>query len=111
MKNNNLLLVESEMSKAKGHFLDYLIETSNYFKNQNNITWFLNTNFDHQNLYLPEYCSIKKIISSNNYKRKNNKFFYYFEEIYFFLKNFYDIFYFIFFFQKIKKNFYHFLIV
>ena len=31
-KNTNLLLVESEMTRAKGHFLDYLIETSNYFK-------------------------------------------------------------------------------
>ena len=78
MNKNNLLLVESEMTKAKGHFLDYLIETSNYFKDRNKITWFLNKNFNHQNLYLPTYCNINKIISSNNFKRKNNKFFYFF---------------------------------
>ena len=78
MHKNNLLLVESEMTKAKGHFLDYLIETSNYFKSKHNITWFLNINFDHQNLYLPEYCNIKRIISSNYYKRKINKLFYFF---------------------------------
>jgi len=107
--NNNLLLVESEMNKAKGHFLDYLIETSNYFKNQNNITWFLIENFDHQNLYLPKYCNIKKIISSNNYKRKDNKFFYFFEEFYFFIKNFFDIFYFIIFFSNNKNKFLFFL--
>ena len=109
MQNNNLLLVESEMSKAKGHFLDYLIETSNYFKNQNNITWFLNTKFDHQNLYLPEYCNIKKIISSNNHKRKNNKFFYFCEEFYFFIKNFIDIFHFIIFFSNDKSKLLSFL--
>lgn len=107
--NNNLLLVESEMTKAKGHFLDYLIETSNYFKNQNNITWFLNKNFDHKNLYLPEYCIIKKIISSNNCKRKDNKFFYFFEEFYFFIKNFFDIFYLIIFFSKNKNKLLSFL--
>jgi hypothetical protein len=95
MYKNNLLLVESEMTKAKGHFLDYLIETSNYFKDRNKITWFLNKNFNHQNLYLPTYCNINKIISSNNFKRKNNKFFYFFEEFFLFLKNFFDIFYFI----------------
>ena len=52
MRNNtNLLLVESEMVKAKGHFLDYLIETSNYFKTNKKITWFLNNGFDSQNLF------------------------------------------------------------
>ena len=75
--NNNLLLIESEMIKAKGHFLDYLIETSNYFKRDKKITWFLNKNFVSQNLYLPEYCDIKKIINSNKFKRKKNKFLYF----------------------------------
>ena len=66
MQNNtNLLLVESEMVKAKGHFLDYLIETSNYFKKKKKITWFLNNNFDSQNLYLPDFCDIRNIIKSN----------------------------------------------
>ena len=93
-KNSSLLLVESEMTKAKGHFLDYLIETSCYFKKNKTIIWFLNKNFDSQNLYIPEYCSVKKIIKSNNFKRKVNK------EFYFFILNFYNIFFFLFFFTK-----------
>jgi len=72
--NKKLLLVESEMLKANGHFLDYLIETSNYFKKSKNIFWFLNRDFDPQNLHLPEYCNIKKIIKSNRFKRKKINF-------------------------------------
>ena len=103
-KISNLLLVESEMTKAKGHFLDYLIETSNYFKENKNITWFLNKNFNSQNLYIPEYCNVKRIIISNNFKRKVNKFYYFFEEIFFFILNFYNIFFFtIFLLKKPKK--------
>ena len=98
--NSNLLLVEAEMVKAKGHFLDYLIETSNYFKKNKKITWFLNNNFDSQKLYLPDFCDIRKIIKSNKFKRKNNKFLYFIEEIYFFILNFYHIIFFSFFFYK-----------
>ena len=107
MKNNrNLLLVESEMVKAKGHFLDYLIETSNYFKINKKITWFLNRNFDSQNLYLPDFCDIKKIIISNKFKRKSNKFLYVLEEILFFILNFYHILFFSFYFiNQINKLF------
>lgn len=107
MENNrNLLLVESEMVKAKGHFLDYLIETSNYFKINKKITWFLNSNFDSQNLYLPDFCDIRKIIISNKFKRKRNKFFYLIEEIFFFILNFYHIFFFSFYFvNQINKLF------
>ena len=95
MRNNtNLLLVESEMVKAKGHFLDYLIETSNYFKNNKKITWFLNNDFDSQNLYLPKFCDIRKIINSNKFKRKKNKFLYFIEEIFFFILNIYHIIFF-----------------
>ena len=60
-----LLLVESEMTKAKGHFLDYLIETSHFFKKNNQVIWFLNKNFNNENLYLPSFCKINKIIDSN----------------------------------------------
>ena len=104
-----LLLIESEMLKAKGHFLDYLIETSNYFKKTKSIFWFLNKDFDSDNLYLPEYCNIKKIIKSNRFKRKKNKFYYFTEEIFHFLKNFYDIIYFIYFFKTDKKKLFSFL--
>ena len=107
MKNNrNLLLVESEMVKAKGHFLDYLIETSHYFKINKKITWFLNRNFDSQNLYLPDFCDIRKIIISNKFKRKRNKFLYLIEEIFFFILNFYHILFFSFYFvNQINKLF------
>ena len=104
-----LLLIESEMLNAKGHFLDYLIETSNYFKKTKSIFWFLNKNFDSENLYLPEYCNVKKIIKSNRFKRKKNKFYYFIEEIFHFLKNFYDIIYFIYLFKTDKKKLFSFL--
>ena len=55
-----LILIEAEMTRAKGHFLDYLIETSNYFKENNDIIWFLNKKFKSQNLYIPNYCNIKE---------------------------------------------------
>ena len=106
--NKKLLLVESEMLKANGHFLDYLIETSNYFKKSKNIFWFLNRDFDPQNLHLPEYCNIKKIIKSNRFKRKKNKFYYFVAETFYFLKNFLDIFYFIYFFKNNKKKLFSF---
>ena len=108
-KNTNLLLVESEMTRAKGHFLDYLIETSNYFKENKNITWFLNKNFDSQGLFIPKYCNIKKIIISNNFKRKKNKFYYFSEEIFHFIFNFYNIFFFHFLFYKESKKIIFFL--
>ena len=104
-----LLLVESEMLKAKGHFLDYLIETSNYFKKTKSIFWFLNQDFDLQNLYLPEYCNIKKIIKSNKFKRKENKLYYFIEEIFYLIKNFLDIFYFIYFLKSDKQKLFSFL--
>ena len=107
-KNTNLLLVESEMTRAKGHFLDYLIETSNYFKKNKNITWFLNKNFDSQGLFIPKYCNIKKIIISNNFKRKKNKLYYFSEEIFHFIFNFYNIFFFTFFFVKNPKKLFFF---
>ena len=44
-KKNKLVLVESEMFGPKGHFLDNLIETTNTFKHQNKIYWFINKRF------------------------------------------------------------------
>ena len=78
LNKKKLLLVESEMLKAKGHFLDYLIETSSYFKKTRNIFWFLNKDFDSESLYLPEYCNIKKVIKTNKFKRQKNKFYFLF---------------------------------
>ena len=55
MDKEKLLLIESEMISAKGHFLDYLIETSNYFKNKKNIIWFLNKNFKSKNRFFTHF--------------------------------------------------------
>ena len=109
INKNKLLLIESEMIEPKGHFLDYLLETSNYFKQKKNIFWFLNKNFKAENIQLPKFCNIKKIISSNRFKRKENKFFYLIEEIFFLFKNFFDIIYFVFFFFKNKRKLFYFL--
>ena len=104
-----LLLVESEMSSAAGHFLDYLFETSNYFKEKKEIYWFLNNKFRFNEIVPPNYCNIKKIIQSNTFNRKKNKFYYLIEEIFFFFKNYFDISFFIFFFIKDKKKLFYFV--
>jgi len=99
-----ILLVESEMLKPQGHFLDYLIETSNFFKSDHIIIWFLNKNFNSKNFELPGFCSIKKIIKSNFFHIKKNKILYFFEEIFFFITNIFNIFFFtIFFLKSINK--------
>ena len=79
-----LVLVESEMISAAGHFLDYLFETSNYFKDKKDIYWFLNKKFKFNKIIPPKYCNIKKIVQSNTFNRKQNKFFYLIEEVFFF---------------------------
>jgi len=98
-----LVLLESEMTQPGGHFLDYLIETTVYFKKKFKIIWFLNKNCNLRDSYVPSEAEIKKIIISNNFRRKENKFLYFSEELFFFIKNFRDIFYFILFFLKNKK--------
>ena len=95
-----ILLVESEMLKPQGHFLDYLIETSIFFKNDRKILWFLNKNFNSNHLDLPDFCLIKKIIRSNIFHIKKNRILYFFEEIFFFITNIFNIFFFTFFFIK-----------
>jgi len=91
------------MTQPGGHFLDYLIETTVYFKKKFKIIWFLNKNCNLTDSYVPSEVEIKKIIISNNFRRKENKFLYFSEELFFFIKNFRDIFYFILFFLKNKK--------
>ena len=97
-KKNKLVLVESEMLGPKGHFLDNLIETTNTFKHQNKIYWFINKRFFDEGTYIPKNIKIIKTISSNYYKRKNNKLFYVLEEIFFILKNLLEIIFYSFFF-------------
>ena len=98
-----LVLLESEMTHTGGHFLDYLIETTIYFKKKFKIIWFLNKNCNLRDSYVTSEIEIKKIIVSNNFRRKENKFLYFSEELFFLTKNFFEIFYFILFFLKKKK--------
>lgn len=91
------------MTQPGGHFLDYLIETTIFFKKKFKIIWFLNKNCNLGDSYVPGEAEIKKIIVSNNFRRKENKFLYFSEELFFFFKNFFDIFYFILFFFEKKK--------
>ena len=91
------------MTRPGGHFLDYLIETTVYFKKKFKIIWFLNKNCNLKDSYIPREVEIKKIIVSNNFRRKDNKFLYFSDELFFFIKNFFDIFYFSLFFFKNKK--------
>ena len=84
LMKKKLVLVESEMTLAAGHFLDYLFETSNYFKDKKDIYWFLNKKFKFNKIIPPKYCNIKKVIQSNTFNRKQNKFYYLMEELFFF---------------------------
>lgn len=101
---NKLILIEPEMTEPKGHFLNNLIDISQFFEKKLSIYWFINKNFDSQKTFIPKGPRILKIIKSNRFKRKNNKFAYILEEIYFFLLNLIHIFYFSILFAK-NKNF------
>ena len=84
MEKRKLILIEAEMKYANGHFLDWLIETTEYFKNKFKIIWFLNKNCNLNNTYIPSNIEIKKIIISNNFKRSENKLIYFIEELFFY---------------------------
>ena len=72
MTQKKLVLLESEMTHPGGHFLDYLIETTVYFKKKFKIIWFLNKNCNLRDSHVPSEIEIKKIIVSNNFRRKEN---------------------------------------
>ena len=109
MRNNKLILVESEMKGPKGHFLDNLIETTKTFEKKLKISWLINKQFNNEGTYIPNNINIFKCISSNIFKRKKNKFFYIIEEIYLFLKNIFQILYMSFYFLKKRNLFNYFL--
>lgn len=104
---NKLILIESEMTEPKGHFLNNLIEISKFFDKKLSIYWLINKKFDSQKTFIPKGPKILKVIKSNKFKRKNNKLAYLFEEIYFFVLNLINIFYFSILFAKDNnlKNF------
>ena len=53
MKKKKLIFIESLLKDGGGHHMDNLIETSLYFKKNNEIHWLLNENFKKKNyIYL-----------------------------------------------------------
>ena len=81
-----LLLLETEMSGPGGHYLDNLIESHFFFKNDFEIYALLNKAFDAEGTFIPNELNIYKIIKRNNIEKKNSKLLHYFFEILIFFK-------------------------
>ena len=81
-----LLLLETEMRGPGGHYLDNLIESHFFFKNDFETYALLNKEFDAEGTFIPNELNIYKIIKRNNIEKKNNKLLHYFFEILIFLK-------------------------
>ena len=81
-----LLLLETEMRGPGGHYLDNLIESHFFFKNDFETYALLNKAFDAEGTFIPNELNIYKIIKRNNIEKKNNKLLHYFFEILIFLK-------------------------
>ena len=62
------------MTGGKGQHLDNLIEATIFFKEEFNIIWFVNKNFNEHNLFIPNQTVVKKLIESNKFIRNKNKF-------------------------------------
>ena len=87
-----LLLLETEMRGPGGHYLDNLIESYFFFKDNFEIYALLNKKFDPEGTFIPEKLSIYKILKRNNFERKENKLLHYlFEIISFFKRIIYSI--------------------
>jgi len=66
MKNKKLVFIESLLKNAGGHHMDNLIETTLYFKKNNEIHWLVNENFENKNLYLPDNVILDPYIPDEN---------------------------------------------
>ena len=87
-----LLLLETEMRGPGGHYLDNLIESYFFFKDNFEMYALLNKKFDPEGTFIPEKLSIYKILKRNNFERKENKLLHYlFEIISFFKRIIYSI--------------------
>jgi hypothetical protein len=73
-----IIFIEPDAKGGDGHGLDNLIEASLYFSNQKNF-WFLNKNFNANNLYIPNFVEIKKIFNTN--KNKILQIFFFFKSL------------------------------
>ena len=67
-----------------GHYLDNLLESFFFFRNDFIIHAVLNNMFDAEGTYVPDNLNIHKIIERNNFEKKENKFLHYFFELWFF---------------------------
>ena len=87
-----LLLVETEMRGPGGHYLDNLIESYFFFKDNFKIHAILNKSFHSEGTFIPEKLNINKILKRNNFEKKENKLLHYlFEIISFFERIIYTI--------------------
>ena len=85
---NKLLLLETEMVGPGGHYLDNVIESYYYFKNNLQIQCLLNKKFNSQGTFIPNELQLIKILNSNIFKKEKNKFLYLSFEIFSLLKRF-----------------------
>lgn len=72
-----LLLLETEIKDPGGHYLDNLIESYYFFKNDFQIFTLLNSIFKDNGTFVPKDLNINKKIKRNNFEKKNNKFLHY----------------------------------
>jgi len=85
---NKLLLLETEMVGPGGHYLDNVIESYYYFRNNLEIQCLLNRKFNSQGTFIPDKLQLIKKLNSNIFKKKQNKFLYLLFEILSLLKRF-----------------------
>ena len=83
-----LLLLETEMRGPGGHYLDNLIESFFFFKNDFDIYAVLNRKFDPEGTFIPKELNVKKILKRNNFEKKESKFLHYLFELFSYLKRF-----------------------
>ena len=81
-----LLLIETEMRGPGGHYLDNLIESFFFFKDNFKIYAVLNKKFDHEGTFIPEKLNIHKILNRNNFEKKDNRLLHYMFEIVYFIQ-------------------------
>ena len=78
---NKLLLLETEMLGPGGHYLDNVIESYYYFRNNLQIKCLLNKKFNSRGTFIPNELKLIKILNSNIFKKEQNKFLYLLFEI------------------------------
>ena len=88
LMKNKLLLLETEMVGPGGHYLDNVIESYYYFKDNLQIQCLLNRKFNSQGTFIPDELIIIKKLNSNIFKKEQNKFLFLLFEIFSLIKRF-----------------------